>query len=92
MSELSKMSEQRSEKVELDNEFGTLSRLDWTEDGQILTVSSKQGYVYAFLTRIPARPPKPVPRSPIFECHPPGPDFFCHHLSRKCLSFSQVIS
>eukprot|EP00667_Euglena_gracilis_P000484 EG_transcript_484 len=53
MSELSKMSEQRSEKVELDNEFGTLSRLDWTEDGQILTVSSKQGYVYAFLTRIP---------------------------------------
>eukprot|EP01012_Entosiphon_sulcatum_P034005 TRINITY_DN4306_c0_g1_i1.p1 TRINITY_DN4306_c0_g1~~TRINITY_DN4306_c0_g1_i1.p1 ORF type:complete len:1383 (+),score=422.30 TRINITY_DN4306_c0_g1_i1:301-4449(+) len=53
MSELSKMSEQRSEKVELDNEFGTLLDLQWTEDGQILTVSSKHGYVYAFLTRIP---------------------------------------
>lgn len=53
MSELSKMSEQRSEKMELDNEFGTLTRVDWTEDGQILTISSKHGYVYAFLTRIP---------------------------------------
>ena len=54
MSELSKMSEQRSEKMELDNEFGTLTRVDWTEDGQILTVSSKHGYIYTFLTRIPA--------------------------------------
>ena len=50
MAELSKMSEQRSEKKELDNEFGTLSRVDWTNDGQVLTIASKQGYVYAFLT------------------------------------------
>eukprot|EP01006_Ploeotia_vitrea_P030251 TRINITY_DN62715_c0_g1_i1.p1 TRINITY_DN62715_c0_g1~~TRINITY_DN62715_c0_g1_i1.p1 ORF type:complete len:1401 (+),score=199.79 TRINITY_DN62715_c0_g1_i1:64-4266(+) len=53
MNDLSKMAETRSEKVELENEFGSLSHVEWTEDGQILTVSSRNGCVYGFLTRIP---------------------------------------
>ena len=47
------LSEQRSEKYEFDSEFGALSQCGWTEDGQILTVSSRNGSVYAFVTRIP---------------------------------------
>eukprot|EP01062_Namystynia_karyoxenos_P004675 TRINITY_DN11665_c0_g1_i1.p1 TRINITY_DN11665_c0_g1~~TRINITY_DN11665_c0_g1_i1.p1 ORF type:complete len:1497 (+),score=635.62 TRINITY_DN11665_c0_g1_i1:130-4491(+) len=53
MEELQKMSEHRSEKVELENEFGALMKVDWTEDGQILTVSSRNGNLHTFLTRIP---------------------------------------
>ena len=48
-----KMSDQRSEKYDLDNEFSSLTSLHWTEDGQILCVASKNGNVYGFLTRIP---------------------------------------
>lgn len=47
------MSDQKSEKYELDNEFGALHRVQWTSDGQILTAASKNGNLYAFLTRIP---------------------------------------
>jgi len=47
------LSEQRSEKFDFDSEFGALQGLEWTDDGQILTVSSKNGSVYNFLTRIP---------------------------------------
>eukprot|EP00672_Neobodo_designis_P023740 CAMPEP_0174834780 /NCGR_PEP_ID=MMETSP1114-20130205/5042_1 /TAXON_ID=312471 /ORGANISM="Neobodo designis, Strain CCAP 1951/1" /LENGTH=1382 /DNA_ID=CAMNT_0016068709 /DNA_START=126 /DNA_END=4274 /DNA_ORIENTATION=- len=47
------LSEQRSEKYEFDSEFGALSQCGWTEDGQILTVASRNGSLYAFVTRIP---------------------------------------
>eukprot|EP01063_Lacrimia_lanifica_P024004 TRINITY_DN3196_c0_g1_i1.p1 TRINITY_DN3196_c0_g1~~TRINITY_DN3196_c0_g1_i1.p1 ORF type:complete len:1447 (+),score=641.41 TRINITY_DN3196_c0_g1_i1:187-4527(+) len=38
---------------ELDNEYNSLKRLEWTEDGQILTVSSEKGNIHSFLTKIP---------------------------------------
>lgn len=47
------LSDQRSERYDFDAEFGALSRCAWTNDGQILTVSSRNGTVYTFLTRIP---------------------------------------
>eukprot|EP01065_Artemidia_motanka_P034939 TRINITY_DN4291_c0_g1_i2.p1 TRINITY_DN4291_c0_g1~~TRINITY_DN4291_c0_g1_i2.p1 ORF type:complete len:1462 (+),score=461.23 TRINITY_DN4291_c0_g1_i2:98-4483(+) len=53
MEELQKMSEHRSEKFELENEFGTLMKVEWTDDGQILTISSRNGNLHTFLTRIP---------------------------------------
>ena len=45
--------ENRVDKVELEGEFGSLERVAWTEDGQILTVSSVNGSIYSFLTMIP---------------------------------------
>ncbi|KAL9647005.1 hypothetical protein ABK040_013859 [Willaertia magna] len=42
------------DKYEIDNEYGALSRVEWTEDGQILTISSNNGNLYSFLTSIPA--------------------------------------
>eukprot|EP00755_Sulcionema_specki_P023223 Sspe_Gene.78375::Locus_49029_Transcript_1_1_Confidence_1.000_Length_4205::g.78375::m.78375/K19671/WDR19, IFT144; WD repeat-containing protein 19 len=53
MEELQHMSEHRSDRFELENEFGNLMSCEWTEDGQILTVSSKSGNVHTFLTKIP---------------------------------------
>ena len=43
----------KSETISLESEFGALSQVEWTEDGQILTVSSKNGGIYCFLTKIP---------------------------------------
>ena len=39
-----------SEKAEIDH---TLDTCDWTEDGQILTVTTKHGKLYCFLTKVP---------------------------------------
>ena len=47
------LTEQKSEKYDLDAEFGALSTVSWSEDGQILLVATKNGNVYGFLTRIP---------------------------------------
>ncbi len=45
--------ETKSETINLESEFGALAAVDWTDDGQILTVSSKNGGIYCFLTKIP---------------------------------------
>ncbi|KAL1529596.1 hypothetical protein AB1Y20_000539 [Prymnesium parvum] len=37
----------------LDSEAGTLEQIDWTTDGQILTVASDSGCVYNFLASLP---------------------------------------
>jgi WD repeat-containing protein 19 len=47
------LKEDKSEKYEFDSEFGALSQCAWTEDGQILTIASRNGAVYGFVTRIP---------------------------------------
>ncbi|KAG2385456.1 hypothetical protein C9374_003271 [Naegleria lovaniensis] len=54
LSDLSAFDTNVIDKYELDNEYGALSRAEWTEDGQILTVSSNNGNLYNFLTSIPA--------------------------------------
>jgi WD repeat-containing protein 19 len=43
----------KSDRVELSNEYGSLNEMQWTPDGQILTVASTNGNVYNFLTSIP---------------------------------------
>eukprot|EP00817_Percolomonadidae_sp_ATCC50343_P006499 CAMPEP_0117428804 /NCGR_PEP_ID=MMETSP0758-20121206/8434_1 /TAXON_ID=63605 /ORGANISM="Percolomonas cosmopolitus, Strain AE-1 (ATCC 50343)" /LENGTH=1219 /DNA_ID=CAMNT_0005215371 /DNA_START=468 /DNA_END=4125 /DNA_ORIENTATION=- len=53
MHDIGLFGEQGHEKIELEDEYGSLSRLEWTPDGQILTVSSNNGTVYNFLTSIP---------------------------------------
>lgn len=45
--------EQNIDKYQMDNEYGTLTGLEWTNDGQILSVSSENGNIYSFLTSIP---------------------------------------
>lgn len=47
------LSEQKSEKCDLDGDFGNLSGVAWTDDGQVLSVASKNGAAYVFLTKIP---------------------------------------
>eukprot|EP01013_Petalomonas_cantuscygni_P015686 TRINITY_DN32571_c0_g1_i1.p1 TRINITY_DN32571_c0_g1~~TRINITY_DN32571_c0_g1_i1.p1 ORF type:complete len:1413 (-),score=393.21 TRINITY_DN32571_c0_g1_i1:294-4532(-) len=53
MADRNRLSDQRAERFDLDEEDGMLDKLHWTSEGQILTVSSKRGNIYAFLTRIP---------------------------------------
>lgn len=48
------ISDQKSEKFDLDADFGALTSVSWSEDGQILTVASKNGAVYGLLTKISA--------------------------------------
>eukprot|EP00818_Percolomonas_sp_WS_P009034 CAMPEP_0117447486 /NCGR_PEP_ID=MMETSP0759-20121206/6902_1 /TAXON_ID=63605 /ORGANISM="Percolomonas cosmopolitus, Strain WS" /LENGTH=1376 /DNA_ID=CAMNT_0005239827 /DNA_START=113 /DNA_END=4243 /DNA_ORIENTATION=+ len=53
MSHLSDFDESQADRFELEDEYGSLDRVQWTEDGQILTVSSRSGSIYTFLTSIP---------------------------------------
>lgn len=48
-----KINEQQVEKLEFESLFGAMLSAAWTEDGQILTVGTRNGTVNAFLTRIP---------------------------------------
>jgi WD repeat-containing protein 19 len=54
MTDLARLDSSMCETVEIDNEYGTLRNIHWTDDGQILTVSSTNGNLYTFLTSIPA--------------------------------------
>ncbi|GBG32352.1 WD repeat-containing protein 19 [Hondaea fermentalgiana] len=45
--------ENTEEKINLENEEGNLARMSWTLDGQILTVATKTGRLYNFLTKMP---------------------------------------
>ena len=53
MDEISNIKTREADKYDLDNEYGALRKVEWTDDGQILTVSSKNGNIHTFLTRIP---------------------------------------
>lgn len=53
MSHLSDFDETQADSYEIDDEYGSLDSVKWTEDGQILTVSSRNGSLYTFLTSIP---------------------------------------
>lgn len=53
MSHLNDFDESRVDQFELKEEYGALDRVEWTEDGQILTVSSRSGSIYTFLTSFP---------------------------------------
>ena len=46
--------ELKSEAVHLDREHGNLDKMEWTEDGQILTVGTRNGRIYNFLARMAA--------------------------------------
>ncbi|EFC50007.1 hypothetical protein NAEGRDRAFT_29690, partial [Naegleria gruberi] len=54
LSDLATFDTNTVDRYELDNEYGALNKVQWTEDGQILTVSSNNGNLYNFLTSIPA--------------------------------------
>jgi WD repeat-containing protein 19 len=45
--------ELKSEQVFLEKESGVIKHMQWTKDGQILTVSTTSGIVYNFLARMP---------------------------------------
>ena len=53
MTEITHLKAREADKYDLENEYGALQRVEWTEDGQILTVSSKNGNIHTFLTKIP---------------------------------------
>eukprot|EP01063_Lacrimia_lanifica_P024005 TRINITY_DN3196_c0_g2_i1.p1 TRINITY_DN3196_c0_g2~~TRINITY_DN3196_c0_g2_i1.p1 ORF type:complete len:1456 (+),score=570.56 TRINITY_DN3196_c0_g2_i1:76-4443(+) len=53
MNELSQIKIREDNKVELENEYKALQKVEWTDDGQILTVSSTNGNIHTFLTKIP---------------------------------------
>lgn len=53
LSNLTHFEKQSMEKHEVEQDVGKLDRVEWTEDGQILTVSSQDGYIKTFLTSIP---------------------------------------
>eukprot|EP01064_Diplonema_japonicum_P002002 TRINITY_DN11304_c0_g1_i1.p1 TRINITY_DN11304_c0_g1~~TRINITY_DN11304_c0_g1_i1.p1 ORF type:complete len:1431 (+),score=452.89 TRINITY_DN11304_c0_g1_i1:1321-5613(+) len=53
MEELQNIKARDSDKYDLDSEYGALQKIEWTEDGQILTVSSRNGNVHTLLTKIP---------------------------------------
>lgn len=48
------LSDAKSETFDFEGEAGQLNELNWTDDGQIITVSSLSGTVYAFMTRLPS--------------------------------------
>jgi WD repeat-containing protein 19 len=39
--------------IELDDDRGLLDRMDWSDDGQLLTISTQVGIVYTYLTKLP---------------------------------------
>ncbi|KAJ9458311.1 Intraflagellar transport protein 172 [Diplonema papillatum] len=53
MDEIDSLKSRESDRFDLNNEYGALMNVDWTDDGQILTVSSRNGNIHTFLTRIP---------------------------------------
>lgn len=52
--DMSTWRELRSEFAATDAAHGSITRLEWTPDGQILTAATANGTVYAFLGRLPA--------------------------------------
>ena len=46
-------SELRDEEIELPPDAGAIERIEWTGDGQILSVSSESGVVFSFLASLP---------------------------------------
>ena len=53
MTEIANLKARDADKYELENEYGALQKVEWTDDGQILSVSSRNGNVHCFLTKIP---------------------------------------
>ena len=39
--------------IRLEREHGNLDKMDWSDDGQLLTISTHTGSVYTFLTKLP---------------------------------------
>lgn len=39
--------------IELEDDRGMLDRMDWSDDGQLLTISTQMGIVYTYLTKLP---------------------------------------
>jgi len=44
----------KSEQISINADIGKITKLEWTRDGQILTISSSNGYLYGFLMIIPS--------------------------------------
>lgn len=44
----------KSEQITINSDIGKITKLEWTKDGQILTISSSNGYLYGFLMIIPS--------------------------------------
>ena len=42
-----------SDRIEITKSCGKITRIDWTKDGSILTVTTSNGYFLGFLTVIP---------------------------------------
>lgn len=40
-------------QVEIESFYGIPEKIGWTQDGQILTVSTKDGHLFSYLTSIP---------------------------------------
>lgn len=47
-------SECKTEQINLSSDIGKITRLEWTKDGQILSVSTSNGYLSGFLMIIPS--------------------------------------
>ena len=43
----------KSDSITLDAEFGTIQQLEWTSDGQIISLSTSNGQVLNFLAVMP---------------------------------------
>lgn len=52
-SPLAQWEESESKPVRLPNDCGTVTDMSWTDDGQIMTVSTSRGRVYNFLAQMP---------------------------------------
>lgn len=42
-----------SDRIEITKSCGKITKIDWTKDGSILTVTTSNGYFVGFLTVIP---------------------------------------
>ena len=51
--QMSDWTESVTERIEITKSCGKITRIDWTKDGSILTVTTSNGYFLGFLTVIP---------------------------------------